>query len=139
MNEELLASVEREVAGWSGVSAERHGGGSGRGGFRVPPATVFRFGRRHIGHIHDTGVADITFPRKVHDALVSEGRARPHAAGFAGVVSYQVRVPEDVPRVVELFRMGYDRARESADMRREQEGRGDGAALGQEGDPRQDR
>jgi Family of unknown function (DUF5519) len=111
MNEELLAMVEREVLGWPGVSKERHGGGRGQGGFLVPPAAVYRFGRRALGHIHDTGVADLTFPREVHDELVSEGRAEPHGAGFAGVVSYRIRKPEDVPGVVELFRMSYDRAK----------------------------
>jgi hypothetical protein len=117
MDDELLAAIEREVLGWPGVSKERHRGGRGQGGFWVPPATVYRFGRRHMGHIHHTGVADITFPREIHDRLISEGRAKPHGAGFAGVVSYHVREPEDVPRVVELLRMSYDRAKESAERR----------------------
>jgi luciferase-like monooxygenase len=119
MKGELLEMVEREVLSWPGVSKETHGGGSGQGRIRVPPATVYRFGRRHIGHIHDTGVADLTFPRRIHDELISDGRAKPHPAGFANVVSYHIREPEDVPRVVELFRMSYERARESAERRRE--------------------
>jgi Luciferase len=114
MNEELLARVEDEVLGWPGVSKERHGGGS-----RVPPATIYRLGRRALGHIHDTGVADLAFPRRVHDELISDGRARPHGAGFPGVVSYHIREPVDVPRVVELFRMSYDRARAAAERRNE--------------------
>lgn len=60
MNDELLAMVEREVLGWPGVSKETGRGGLGQGGFGVPPATVYRFGRRALGHIHDTGVADLT-------------------------------------------------------------------------------
>jgi len=119
MNEELLEMVEHDVLGWPGVSKERGGGGQGHGGFWVPPATVYRFGRRQIGHIHDTGVADITFPRKFHDELISDGRARPHPAGFANVVSYHIGEPEDVPGVVELFRMSYERAKESAERRKE--------------------
>ena len=119
MNEELLEMVEHEVLGWPGVSKERGGGGRGLGGFWVPPATVYRFGRRQIGHIHDTGVADLTFPRKLHDELISDGRAKPHGAGFANVVSYHIREPEDVPGLVELFRMSYERAKESAERRRE--------------------
>jgi hypothetical protein len=119
MNDELLEMVEGEVLSWSGVSKETGGGGRGQGGFWVPPATVYRFGRRHIGHIHDTGVADLTFPRKIHDELISDGRAKPHGAGFAGVVSYHIREPEDVPGAVELFRMSYDRAKESAERRKE--------------------
>ena len=97
MKDELLEMVEHEVLGWPGVSKRRGEGGRGRGGFWVPPATVYRYGRRQIGHIHDTGVADLTFPGEIHDELISEGRAKPHAAGFANVLSYQIREPEDVP------------------------------------------
>jgi hypothetical protein len=118
MNYELLASIEREVLEWPGVNKETHSGGQGQGGFWVPPATVYKFGRRQIGHIHDTGVADVIFAREIHDQLISDGRAKPHGAGFPGVVSYHIREPEDVPRVVELFRMSYDRAKESAAERR---------------------
>src|SRR5919107_3823793 len=117
MNDELLALIEREVLRWPGVSKETFGGGPGRGGFRVPPATVYKFGRRALGHIHDTGVADLAFPREIHDQLVSEGRARPHGAGFAGVVSYRIRKPEDVLGAVNLFRMNYKRAKASAERR----------------------
>lgn len=119
MNDELLTMVEREVLGWPGVSKEIHRGGSGQGGFWVPPATVYKFGRRQIGHVHDTGVTDLTFTREIHDELISDGRAKPHGAGFAGVVSYHIREPEDVPRVVELFRMNYERAKVSAEGRKE--------------------
>jgi hypothetical protein len=118
MIDELLTMVESEVLSWPGVSKQRGGGGRGRGGFWVPPATVYRFGSRQIGHIHTTGVADLTFPREVHDELISDGRAEPHPAGFASVVSYHIREPEDVPKVVELFRMSYERARESAERRK---------------------
>ena len=119
MNDELLARVERELLSWLGVGKERHGRGS-----RVPPATVYRFGRRALGHIHDTGVADLAFPREVHDELISDGRARPHGAGFPGVVSYHIQGPADVPEVVKLLRMSYERARAAAERRREQTGRG---------------
>jgi Family of unknown function (DUF5519) len=117
MDDELLAMIEREMLDWPGVSKETHRGGQGRGGFRVPPATVYKVGRRQIGHIHDTGVADLTFTREIHDRLISDGRAKPHGAGFAGVVSYHIREPEDVPGVVELFRMSYERAKAAAERR----------------------
>ena len=117
MGEELLKIAEREISGWPGISTEKMGGGTGRGGFRVPPATVYRFGRRHIGHIHVTGVADITFPKKVHAELISEGKAKPHPAGFEGVVSYRIREPEDVPNAVELFRKSYELAKGAAERR----------------------
>lgn len=120
MDDELLAMIEREMLDWPGVSKETHRGGQGRGGFRVPPATVYKVGRRQIGHIHDTGVADLTFTREIHDRLISDGRAKPHGAGFAGVVSYHIREPEDVPGVVELFRMSYERAKAAAERREAQ-------------------
>jgi hypothetical protein len=113
MNDELLALIERELLEWPGVSKEAHGGGS-----RVPPATVYRFGRRQIGHIHDTGVADLPFPRAVHDELISDGLAGPHRGGFPAVVSYYIRGPEDVPGALDLFRMSYDRARAAAERRK---------------------
>ncbi len=119
MNEGLLERVEREVSEWPGVSKEKMQGGTGKGGFRVPPATVYRFGRRQLGHVHDTGVADLPFPREIHDELISDGRARPHPAGFAGVVSYRIREPEDVPGAVELFRLSYERAKAAAERRAE--------------------
>ncbi len=118
MNDELLEMVEGEVLSWPGVSKEKREGGRGQGGFWVPPATVYRFGRRHIGHIHDTGVADLTFPRTVHDELISDGLAEPHRGGFPAVVSYYIRGPEDVPGALDLFRMSYERARAAAERRK---------------------
>ncbi len=98
MNDELPKSIGREVLGWSGVRKETHMGGPGQGGFWVPPFTSYKFGRREIGHVHhDTGAADLTFPREIHDELISEGKAKPRGAGFPAVVSYHIREPEDVP------------------------------------------
>ena len=50
------------------------------------------------------------FPREIHDRLFFNGLAKQHGGGFVGVVSYHIREPEDVPGVVELFRMNYERA-----------------------------
>ncbi len=121
MNDELLASIEREVLGWPGVSKEAGGGGPGQGGFWVPPATAYRFGRRHLGHVHhgDGGLADFSFPREVRDELIRSGRAIPHPAfpESRTSASYQVRSGEDVPGAVELFRINYDRAKAAAERR----------------------
>jgi luciferase-like monooxygenase len=121
MNDELLASIEREVLGWPGVSKEAGGGGPGQGGFWVPPATAYRFGRRHLGHVHhgDGGLADFSFPREVRDELIRSGPAIPHTAfpESRTSASYRVRSGEDVPGAVELFRINYDRAKATAERR----------------------
>lgn len=111
--DELLELVEREVLGWPGVWKKTDE--NGIGGIGV---TGYRLGRRQIGHIHHDGVADLQFPRAVHDELVSSGKAKPHRGGFATVVSYHIRVPEDVPGVVELFRMNYERMKDATATRR---------------------
>ncbi len=114
MNSKLSAQIEREVLGWPGVSKETGGGGPGQGGFWVPPATVYRFGRRQIGHVHhnEEGLADFSFPKEVREELIRSGRAIPHPAfpDNQTVASYQVRSAEDVPGAVQLFRINYERA-----------------------------
>ncbi len=110
MNDELLASIEREILAWPGVSKETRG-------TDVTPGidvTIYWLGRRQVGHIHHDGVADLQFPRAVHDELIEAGRAEPHRGGFAAVVSYTIREPADVPGAVALFRMSYDRATAAA-------------------------
>lgn len=102
MNRELRDLLEREILRWPGVSKE-----PGRVG-----VSVYRLGRRHIGHVHHDGVADVQLPKALHDELVSTGRARPHRGGFPTVVSYEIRSPEDVPGAVSLLRLSYERARE---------------------------
>lgn len=109
MDEGLLEEFEREVLGWPGVWKKKDE--NGIGGIGV---TGYRFGRRQIGHIHHDGVADLQFPRAIRDELVASGRAQPHRGGFAAVVSYRIRTPEDVPGAVELFRTSYERVKAAA-------------------------
>ena len=107
MNGELTELIENEVLGWPGVSKEP-------GRFN---SVAFHYGRREIGHVHRNGVADLAFPRPVHDELIANGTAEPHQAGVPGVVSFYIRTEEDIPRIVKLFRMNYERAKESAERR----------------------
>ena len=100
MSEEPLAAIEREVLTWPGVSKEA-------GRFNSVSFTV---GRREIGHVHRNSVADLPFPRTVYDELIASGRAQPHQAGVAGVVSVWLNTPADIEEAIALFRMNYDRA-----------------------------
>lgn len=101
MNRGLLEGLEREVLSWPGVSRDPDGAG----------VSIYRLGRRQIGHVHYDGVADVQFPKALHDGLISASRAQPHRGGFPTVVSYAIRTPEDVPGAVELFRISYERAK----------------------------
>ncbi len=115
VTEELFQQIEHEILAWPGVSKVSFGGGRGQGGFWVPPATSYRFGRRELGHIHVTGEADLPFPQKLYHELIGDGRAQPHGAGFKGVVTFTIRTPDDVAGAVELFRMNYERAKAARD------------------------
>lgn len=95
------ALIERTVLAWPGVTRE-----PGRFG-----STAFMLGRREIGHIHGNGVADFGFPRALREELIATGQAQPHQAGIPAGVSHPIRSGEDVPRVLALFRLSYDRLR----------------------------
>jgi hypothetical protein len=93
--------IASEVLSWEGVNSAPHRFGG----------TEFLLGKRELGHLHGDRLADLPFPRRVRDELVEGGRARPHhVLPETGWVSFWIRGEDDVPRVVELFRMSYDRA-----------------------------
>jgi hypothetical protein len=70
----------------------------------------FRLGRRELGHLHGSRLADLPFPVRVRDELVAAGRAeRHHVLPESGWVSHYIHDAGDVARVVELFRLSYER------------------------------
>src|SRR5437879_9583309 len=92
--------VSREVSSWEGVSVHQHRFGG----------VEFRVGRRELGHLHGSHLADLPFPPKIRAELVAAGRARPHhVLPESGWVSYHMRTPDDAAGAIELFRMNYDR------------------------------
>lgn len=103
-----LATIEREVAGWPGVTT----GDTGRGGLQ------FNYGRVELGHVHGNSFADLPFPKKVRDELIEQGRASVHdPLPDSGWVRHRMGGPEDVTEVIELFCMDYDRAKARAERR----------------------
>jgi hypothetical protein len=100
--------VAAEVLSWDGVTSAPHRFGG----------VEFRLGKRELGHLHGDRLADLPFPRRVRDELVESGRAEPHhVLPESGWVSFWIAGEDDVRRVVELFRMSYERARAAADRR----------------------
>ena len=106
--EDIAGRIEREVAGWDGVTVSDH-----RFGGRE-----FRLGRRELGHLHGDRLADLPFPKRIAAMLVETGRAEPHRfVQDSGWVSKPIRGPEDVDEVIGLFRLSYERAQVAARRR----------------------
>ena len=98
--ETVAARIEREVGSWPGVTVEPHRFGG----------VEFRVGRRELGHLHGDRLADLPFPTRIREQLVSEGKARRHhVRPESGWVSVYIRGLSDVDAVIELFRLNYDR------------------------------
>jgi hypothetical protein len=94
----LAADIERELTSWEAVEAHPHRFGG----------VEFRIGRRELGHLHGDRFADLPFPRRIRDELIAQGRARPHhVLPESGWVTVPI---DDVAALIELFRIGYDRA-----------------------------
>jgi hypothetical protein len=96
----ISEEIRREVLGWPGVEAKPYR----FGGFE------FRVGGHEIGHLHGSRLADLPFPVRVRKKLVANDKARPHhLLTKTGWASYPIRDEEDVPGVLELFRLSYER------------------------------
>ena len=100
--EDIQARIEREVARWEGVTTHADDGG-----------VSVRLARHELGRIGD-GVATFRFREPVRDMLVETGRAEPHDATG---VSLPLRNAADADEAIELFRLGYERARVAARVR----------------------
>jgi hypothetical protein len=85
---------------WPGVTTGPHRFGG----------SEFCIGKREMGHIHGDKLADLPFPMQLRNQLIESGSALPHhILPESGWVSKWIRSEEDVPEVVELFRMQYKR------------------------------
>jgi luciferase-like monooxygenase len=97
--------IDATVRGWSGIAAQPHRFGG----------TEYRLGRREIGHVHGNSLVDIPFPKNTRDELVSAGRAEPHhILPGSGWVSIHLRQAADVDRAIELMRLSFEMAGQSA-------------------------
>lgn len=93
-------AIREAVTSWPGVDAVPHRFGG----------TEYRYGLREMGHVHGDWLADLPLPRRIHDEVITAGRAQPHhVLPDSGWVSCRLAGPEDVATVIELFRMQYDR------------------------------
>jgi Family of unknown function (DUF5519) len=95
------AIITDAVLAWPGVERAPHRFGG----------VEFRLGRRELGHLHGDRIADLPFPRRVRDQLITDGRARPHhVMPDSGWITVSIRTDAEAQRAIELFRMAYERA-----------------------------
>ncbi len=100
MIEEIAEAIERQVAGWPGVTVEQ----------RAVGFVEFTVGRRELGHLHGSRLADLPFPVRIREQLVASGKASLHYVHpDTGWVSFYIQGPQDLDAVVELFRLNYER------------------------------
>lgn len=100
MTEGVADAIARHVRDWPGVTVEPRGYGF----------LEFRVGRREIGHLHGSRLADLPFPVRIRQQLVAAGKAAPHHSHpETGWVSFHITGDQDVPAIVDLFRLNYDR------------------------------
>src|SRR5262245_22219579 len=100
MTDSFATRIARELDSWDGVVAAPHRFGG----------LEFRVGRRELGHLHGSRLADLPFPVAIRNQLVAAGRAeRHHILPDSGWVSVRIRGDDDVKAVIGLFRLNYDR------------------------------
>ena len=107
-----LERIKKEILSWPNVTAEPHRFGG----------IEFRLNKREMGHIHGDRLADIPFPMKIRDELVNSGGASPHhVLPQSGWVSYWINKGEDdVPSVIELFRIRYEQLKPRSKAKQEE-------------------
>ncbi len=86
------------VSEWNDVTIEPH-----RFGGRE-----FKIGNVEIGHIHNHGLVDVPFTRRIREQLVAENAAQVHhILPESGWISFYVRSDKDVDQAVWLYRLSY--------------------------------
>src|SRR5918992_2910403 len=96
----ILEGIKKQLLSWPYVTAEPHRFGG----------IEFRLNKREMGYIHGDHLVDLPFPMTTRYKLVNSGRVLPHhVLPQSGWVSYWInKGEEDVPAIVELFRMRYE-------------------------------
>jgi hypothetical protein len=101
--------IIEEVTSWPGIEAETGTRGE----------LAFKLGRRQIGHLHGDHAAHFSFPKDVWAELIEQRRIVPHPVfpTAHGPAARRIDSQADVDEVIELLRLNYDRASDSANSR----------------------
>jgi MFS family permease len=98
----ITENIKKEILSWPGVTSNPyHYGG-----------IEFRVDKRDLGHIHGHRLADLPFPIEIRKQLIASGKVLPHIIyPESKWVSYIIHNEEDIPKVVDLFQLQYNRLR----------------------------
>jgi|SRR5215213_6616435 hypothetical protein len=113
MNDKPLALIEREARGWPEVWKKRDDNGPGAGchPLQVPrPKADWAHPRQQSCRLPVSAGARDELIRSRQATLTPRFCSRTSA-------SYRIRTPADAPGAIELFRMSYERLKESAEGR----------------------
>jgi hypothetical protein len=105
----LVQQIIDAVSAWEGITPEPHRFGG----------TEFSLGKVEIGHIHHSGMVDIPFTKKLHNALIADGQAEQHHfVQDSGWISFYLRKPDDTAQALRLIRLSYlhKRSRRQRDL-----------------------
>lgn len=96
----ITENIKHEILSWPGVTSNPYQFGG----------IEFRVNKRDMGHIHGEKLADLPFPIEIRKDLIASGKALPHIIYPESMwVSYFIRSEEDAPKIVDLFRLQYER------------------------------
>src|ERR687890_1889058 len=101
MGTKITENIKEKILSWPGVTSNPYYFGGG---------IEFRVNKRDMGHIHGHKLADLPFPIEIRKDLIASGKALPHIIYPESMwVSYFIRSEEDASKIVDLFRLQYDR------------------------------
>ena len=100
MDTMITQTIVQKILEWPGVTTEpnRFGG------------IEFLVDKKEMGHLHGERLFDLPFTIRIRENLVASGKALPHHIyPESGWVSYWIRNSGDIPAVINLFKLQYER------------------------------
>ena len=96
----ITKNIKNEILSWPGVTSNPYQFGG----------IEFRVNKRDMGHIHGEKLADLPFPIEIRKEIIASGKALPHIIYPESMwVSYIIQNEDDIPKIIDLFRLQYER------------------------------
>ena len=96
----ITKNIKQAILSWPGVTSNPYQFGG----------IEFRINKRDMGHIHGEKLADLPFPIEIRKEIIASGKALPHIIYPESMwVSYIIHNEDDIPKIIDLFRLQYER------------------------------